>query len=468
MLHPRHSTFCILHSALCVLLLAGCMVGPDYKRPSDTAADSSATFLPGTLPPSSATNETTAWWAAFDDPILLGLLGTARTNNLTVRQAVQRLRQSRASLAASKAELWPEVGFSAGVTKSKTYKPDDSATRVSAGFDASWEIDLFGGIRRGVEAARAELAVAELTVVDARISLYAELAGEYVNLRLLQTQYGIAVTNLAVQRSFCDIAKAKFDAGMAAERDKIASEAQWRSLEARLPSLRVSISAAIRRIELLAGTAPGAFDDLLSPAAPIPVAPALPSAVPSDLLRRRPDVRRAEAAYAAALARVGVAIANYYPSVSIGAGASLSSDSLSDWSDAMKTLSVGPSARWSILAFGRNKARADQAKAAAEESALGYREAVLGAVHEVENGWKALQEERLRAAPLAASAALQQRNLDLSEDLYRKDLGEYQEVLSSQQALLSARESSAAQLANCTLDAIALFKALGGGWDGEM
>ena len=457
-----HCALCIVHSALASALcaLTGCLVGPDFERPE---TDLPASFLPGTL--AGATTNTppdAVWWRSFDDPVLATLVGAGTEGNLGLQQAVARVRASRASLAASKAAFWPNIGLSAGLTKGKTWNPDDSSTRASAGFDASWEIDLFGGLRRSAEASRAELASTEYALEDARLSLAAEIAGEYVNLRQLQAEYAITLSNLAVQTNFHAIAEAKFNAGMANERDRIASEAQWRSLEASLPESRAAIESSIRRLEALLGLNPGLLDDSLSQPLPVPAAPALPAAAPADLLRRRPDVRVSESRYAAAVARIGVAVASRYPSVSIGAGASISSDSLSDWSEALKSVSVGPSVKWSILDFGRGRAKVEQARAAAEEAALQYREVVLGAIHEVETDWMKLREEQARYEPLVKADELQARALALSEDMYAKDLGEYQEVLSAQQALLSARRALVRQKANCTLHAIALYKALGG------
>ena len=458
----RHSAFCILHSALVVALCAttGCLVGPDFERPE---TDLPASYLPGTLA-GAATNLSAdaSWWRSFDDPVLATLVEAGLDANLGVQQAVQRVRASRAALASSKAAFWPNIGLSAGVTKGKSWNPDDSTTRASAGFDASWEIDLFGGLRRGAEAARADLAATEYALSDARLSLAAEIAGEYVTLRRLQAEYEIALANLAIQTNFHAIAEAKFNAGMADERDRIASEAQWRALEASLPESRAAIQQSIRRIEALLGLNPGLLDESLAQPLPVPAAPSLPASAPADLLRRRPDVRQAESRYAAALARVGVAVANRYPSISLGAGASVSSDSLSDWGEAVKSVSFGPSVKWSILDFGRGKAKVEQARATAEEAALQYRETVLSAVHEVETDWMKLREERARYKPLVKADELQARALGLSEDMYAKDLGEYQEVLSSQQALLSARRALVQQKANCTLHAIALYKALGG------
>lgn len=447
-------------AALAVLALFsfGCAVGPDFKTPE---AGAPGAFLAGGAPEAPvATN----WFAGFNDALLDALLETARTNNLGVKQAMQRVRASRAALAGSKAEFWPQAGFSAGASKSKSFDPDETSERASLGFDASWELDLFGKIRRGVEASKAELAATEISLEDALLSLDAEVAAEYVNLRLLQRQYQIATNNLALQKDFYAIAKSKFDAGLTSERDCLSSEAQLHSTEASLPEAQAAIAACMRRIETLLALNPGALDAVLSATAPVPNAPEVALTVPSALLRRRPDIRKSEKSYAAALARIGVAKASYYPSVSIGAGASLSSSSFSDWGDAMKTLNFGPSVNWNILSFGRTKARVEQARAAADEAALAYRETVLRAVHEVETTATNLGKDIARAEPLAKSEAAQRKALDLSRQMYEQDLGEYQEVISAQQAYLSASRTLAESAANISLSKISLYKALGGGY----
>ncbi len=434
----------------------GCAVGPDYARPEIALPDS---FLAGGSAESAVGP---SWFDGFDDAILSGLLERARTNNLGVLQVAVRIGASRAALAGSKAEYWPRVGFSASASKGKTFDPDATTERASVGFDASWEPDFFGKVRRSVEAAEAELAAAELSLSNALLSLDAEVAAEYVNLRLLQTQYAIAATNLVLQREFHAISKAKFDAGMASERDSLSSEAQVLSTEASLPDAAGAVVACIRRLEILLALNPGSLDPLLTPPAPIPAAPDVALTVPSDLLRQRPDVRKSEKAYAASLARIGVAKANYYPSVSIGASASLSNDSFDRWGDAMKSVGVGPSVSWTLLSFGRTRAKVRQAEAAAEEAALAYRETVLRAVHEVETDAIDLDKALASIGPLRSALAAQTKVLDLSRKMYERDLGEYLDVVSAQQSKLSAERLAAQAEAQIALAKIALHKALGG------
>ncbi|MBR0057609.1 MAG: efflux transporter outer membrane subunit, partial [Kiritimatiellae bacterium] len=346
------------------LLLAGCAVGPDYAPPDPGA-------LPGALPGGDGGGEVRAVFGpegtgTAEAQAITALWEIAATNNLDILQAVKRIEASRAALAGSRAEYWPSVGFSAGTSKAKNFNPSSSSERSTLGFDASWELDLFGKVRRSVEAAGAELEASEYSLADALASLRAEIAGECVNLALQRRLLEITGKNLDLQRDFEKIAREKFEAGLAPELDWLSAQSQLFATEASLPSLAASATGCVRRIELLCGLTPGTLDnepELLSfPPLPEWGGFGVPATVPSELLRRRPDVRRAERAYAAALARVGVSQASYYPSLTIGAGFSLASDSFARWGDAVRSISFGPSVSWSILSFGRTKARVAQAR----------------------------------------------------------------------------------------------------------
>ena len=451
-------------AALAAIALAGCAVGPDYTAPDPGHVPES---LPTIVPPSSAaggnaaSGDSASWYDGFNDSTLSSLLDIASTNSLDILQTLKRIEASRASLAGARAEFWPNVGFSASTSKGKSYNPDSDTERSSARFDASWEIDIFGKVSRSVEAARAELEAAEFGLDDAMVSLRAEIAAEYVNLRLRQNLLAIIRDNLGIQREFEEIAKSKFDAGFAPELDWLSAESQLRATEASLPAAEAETRECIRRIELLCSLAPGELDAMLAPEAPLPLPPATPAAIPSDLLRQRPDVRRAERNYAAALARIGVAKANYFPSVSIGAGFALATDSFASWGDAVRSMDFGPSLSWSILSFGRNRAKVANAKATAEEAALAYRSAVLSAFHEVENGAISLDSDLKRENPLAAAVEAQRKADALALAMYREDLGEYRDVLTARQSLLSQERSLAELRANLALSEIALCKALG-------
>lgn len=473
---PRHETLLkqlmaqcrgALAAAAVCLALAGCAVGPDYSEPDPGA-------MPGALPSAIPAGEGAAasgadagasWYDGFNDPGLTALLSLAETNSIDVLVALRRIEASRAALSAARAEFWPNVGFSAGTSKGKSWNPDGDSEKSSARFDASWEIDLFGRLRRSAEAARAELQAAEFTFEDAMVSLFAEIAAEYVNLLHQDELLAISEENIGIASNFHEIAKAKFDAGTVPELDWLSAQSQLSSAKAALASQEAARTACLRRIELLCSLPPGGAGQITGRAgagAPkIPEAPPLQPAIPSDLLRNRPDVRRAERAYAAALARVGVAKANYFPTVSIGAGFSLSSSEFADWGDAVRSLDFGPSLNWSIFSFGRTRAKVAQARAAAEVAALEYRAAALGAFHEVENAAIELDRDIVREGHMREALEAQRRACDLSLQMYREDLGEYKDVLSAQQALNSARREVSDLGANIILKKIALQKALG-------
>ena len=470
-MNSRLTATLLTATLLTALLLAGCAVGPDYTPPSDggipEAFVSRRDMTSGKedfyilVSCGRGAEPDEIGFFALGDKRLATLQAIAATNNLSIMQAVLRIEASRAALAGSRAEFWPSVGFSAGTSKAKNYNPDGSSERSSLGFDASWEIDLFGKVRRSVEAAKAEFEATEYSLDDAMLSLRAEIAAEYVNLCLQRQLLALARCNLEAQQELADIAKSKFDAGLTTELDWLSAKAQLHSAEATIPATEANATGCIRRIEMLCGLEPGALGEMEAEAT-IPDIPAAsePPVIDSALLRQRPDVLRAERAYTAALARIGVAKANYYPSVSIGAGLSLSTDSFASWSDAMRSISFGPSLNWSILSFGRTKARVAQARANAEEAALAYREVVLKAFHEVEDAAIALARDNAREAPIVAAYEAQKGADALALKLYREDLGEYRDVLTARQSLIAQERTLAELRANLILSRIAIDKAL--------
>ena len=456
-------------AALCLLLavglsgLGGCTLGPDFKRAD---ADVPENFLPGTLAGTGAPLRP-SWWEDFHDPLLTALVLEAQEGSLSVRQAVQRVAQSRAARMEARAEFLPDATGTGELARSRNYAPDGTATKLDASVQLALAVDVFGGLRRSLEAAGADLEAAGISLADARASLAVEVANGYVDLRLAQEKLRIALENVAVQRDTVRVIQARADAGTVAMLDLHAARAQMETTQASVPSAEAEVVAAIRGLEALAGRNPGMFDARLSPAGPIPELRSLPSAVPSDLLRRRPDVRKAEAEHHAATARIGVAQAALFPSFSlVGSGAVTSSDFVS-WSDAMKSLGVGPMASWNIFSFGRNKAMVDQARAAAAEAALVYRETVLEALHDVETSWSAYEKESRREDGLRAARDHQRQALRLSRDLYAGGKGDYLDVLTAQASSLSAETEYASHRAAMAKDALSLVRALGGGWTGE-
>ncbi|MBR4612349.1 MAG: efflux transporter outer membrane subunit [Kiritimatiellae bacterium] len=478
----HHSPFSILHFPFAAaLLLAGCAVGPDYTPPSDggipEAFVSRRDWTSGKedfyilVSCGRGAEPDEIGFFALGDKRLATLQAIAATNNLTVLQAAQRIEASRAALAGSRAEFWPNVGFSAGTSKAKNYNPDGSSERSSLGFDASWEIDLFGKVRRSVEAAQAEFEATEYSLDDAMLSLRAEIAAEYVNFCLRHQLWKIAMENFSHQEEFLKIAEEKFEAGMGAEFDYQTAQAQRYSAMASVDSAQSDMEACVRRLERLCSLPPCAMSqfsgltELKMPALPDVPMPEFEDyqrflTVQSDVMRNRPDIRRTEREYAAALACVGVSKANYFPSVSIGVGISVASDAFASWEDAMRSISFGPSLNWSLLSFGRTKAKMAQARAKAEEAALAYREAVLAAYHEIEDSIVVENHHSARENLLKAALERQRKAEEMARKSYEEGLGEYRDLLSASQTRLSTERSLAEARANRILERIALAKAL--------
>ena len=449
------------------LALSGCMLGPDYERP-DAAADLPDAFRTGGASAAAegaeaaAPADEAAWWDAWGDPLLARLLEEGCATNLTVREAAARLRQSRAELDSARAALWPTLGISGSGSKSKTYDPDASAETYRAGADAGWEIDLYGKNRRSAEAAAAELEGTELALEDALLSLRAEIASDYVALRLAQEALDIAHSNLAAEVQSAEIARAKGESGFTSGSDVAAAEASIATTRAVLPAREAAVSAAARAIERLLARPPFALEEELAAPAPIPAAPAPPEVAPAELLARRPDVRRAAASLHAATARVGAARAARFPQINLVAGASVSADSLSGWSDGMKSLSFGPSVSLPLFRGGALRAAEKRARAAADEALLSYHDTVLAAVHEAQDGWTRLAAERLRTEHLEAAVRHDEDALEAARALYRAGKGDFTAVIVRQTALLSARMSLAQHRADLATLSLSLCKALGG------
>ena len=444
--------------------LSGCTVGPDFKRADPSLP---ASFLPDTLP-DSGEELRPDWWKNFHDPLLSALVEEAQGGSLSVQQAVQRVAKSRAAAGEAKAEFLPDGSASGTLLRAKSYRPEGTATTLDASTELALAIDVFGGLRRSLEAAQADLEATGISLADARATLAVEVVTYYVNLRLAQENLRIARENTAVQQDTVRIARNRADAGTVSALDLYSAQAQLESTRASIPTAEADIASAMRSLEALAGKNPGAFTARLQTGGMIPRFGTLPSAVPSDLLRRRPDVRKAEAEHHAATARIGVAEADFFPSFSLTGSAVFTSSALTSWSDVMRTFGIGPGVSWNVLSFGRNRAKVEQAAASAAESALAYRETVLNALHDVETSWSALTKEQARDVPLTRALDYQRKALELSRSLYEVGKSDYLDVLTAQSSFLSAQKEVAAHSAGVALDTVGLVRALGGGWEGTV
>jgi NodT family efflux transporter outer membrane factor (OMF) lipoprotein len=465
------------------LALAGCKVGPDYHPPS-TAADGNfgpapekASAQPYALTP--ASTETAEWWSTLNDPVLNSLIEQAVSANHDVRLAAARVREARARRAVVGAGQYPELDVNAAESRnrfSKTAAPY-SAFNVpgfpwgfdlyQAGFDASWELDLFGAVRRSVEAADAGLQAGIEDQRSVLVSVLAEVARNYVELRGYQQQLAISDRDLQTQRETLELILDRTRKGTATQLDVSRAAAQVSTTEAQLPFLRNLQWQAMHRLAVLIGQQPGALVETLSEVKPVPTPPAeTPIGVPAELLRRRPDIRRAERVLAAATARVGMATADLYPRFSLTGSFSLQSSNFSDvgrWDS--RTFGFGPAVLWPILDAGRLRALVRASDAQQEQALILYEQTILQSLEEVHDAIAAFVTEQDRRKALQEAVRQDQDSTDLSQDLYRKGLTDFTTVLDSQQKLCQAQEALVQSETTVTTSLIALYKALGGGWE---
>ncbi len=464
-----------LLACLCLApLTAGCLVGPNYQPPqTEMPRQWSARQAKAAAAPSD--RELARWWAIFHDPVLASLEARALKSNLDLKQALARLRQARASRGIAAGGLGPTLDASGSYQRSRSSSAGSRYSSSSdgyvgdlyqAGFDAGWELDIFGGLRRGLEAADADLLAALEASRQVRVSLAAEVALNYLNLRTMQQRSAIARANLKAQRHTAQLTRQRFRAGFVSGLDAANAEAQAATTAAQIPLLEASARQSIHALSLLLGLQPAALLSELAPTGPIPPAPpSVPAGLPSDLLRRRPDIRQAEAKLHAATARIGVATADLFPRLTLtGAAGYQSSDFQSWFGSAGRFWSIGPSISWSIFQSGKIKANIELQKARAEEALLAYRQTVLGSLREVEDALVATSSEREHRKELAAAVAANRRAVELSTRLYADGQTDFLNVLQAQGSLYASEDALVRSNGTVCTNLIALYKALGGGW----
>ncbi|HEY8554335.1 MAG TPA: efflux transporter outer membrane subunit [Burkholderiales bacterium] len=456
--------------ALAMSLLAGCVtVGPDYVEPElDVPARWNRT-----VPRAPATDDAALarWWTLFDDPVLSDLVARAAAGSTTVREAAARVREARARRAIAGADRFPTLSAGASAVQIRSGdRPGGAGDLYSLDFDASWELDVFGGRRRALEAAEASLEAAEEDLRDVLVTLVSEVALNYTEVRAFQTRLAIAEANLAAQTETYEIVRWRLEAGLTTELDLEQARFSLEQTRAQIPQLRSALEQAKNRLAVLIGENPGALASLLAEPRPVPLAPLEVSlGVPADTLRRRPDVRRAERLLAAQTARVGVAEAARYPSFSLLGSIGLEALALSNFfGNAARTTQLAASGRWTLFDFGRLRQNVEIENALQEQALIRYEAAVRTALNDVENALIAYAEEQERLAALQAAADAAQRAFDLASQQYAAGLIDFQALLESQRALLSLQDQQAVSRAEATSNLIRLYKALGGGWTPEL
>ena len=454
-----------------LILCSGCLtVGPDYKVPEKELPEGwKAKAESGLNAASSSPDLLSSWWTVFNDPVLNGLIEKARINNLDLRQAEARIRQARAQKGAARADLFPSL--SAGASASRTHTREDegeSKTQdlFSNALDASWELDLFGKKRRSLEASEASLQASEEDCNDILVTLFADVALNYVEMRSLEQRIILSEESLKTQAETCDIARWRHEAGLTTQLDTDQAVLSLEQTRAEIPALQTSLAQTRNRIAILLGQAPGALDKELNGKQTIPYASEnIAVGVPADVLRQRPDVRRAERRLAAQTAKIGVAKAELYPDFSLAGSIGLESLKLGDlYSGGTESARAAANAAWSLFDFGRIRKNIE-VQTALQEEALGFYEAaILTALEDVENALASYGNEQIRQRSLKISVRAAESAFTLARDQYSSGLVDFQSVLETQRSLISARSQLVVSNANMAGNVIRLYKALGGGW----
>lgn len=458
---------------LMTIVVGGCKLGPEYRRPDPPVPVESGRMA--------SEEQLGRWWRNFNDPVLSEIIETGLTNSPTVQLAYQRVRQSRAQLKQGQSGLFPTLtgassynyGRKFGETGGIGYSATGSGIAgewggtFAGGFDAAWELDAFGGVRREIEAREAEFEGMNYLMRDAEVSLAAEIATGYFNVRMIQNVLGVTRSNLVTQTQSAEITRKRYRAKFVSGLDLANAEAQVSSTTAQLPVLESELADAVLRLEFLMGEVPGARREKLLGTETLPVLPEIvPELLSNELLRRRADVRHAETALQAATARIGVAKADLWPKFSLIGSVGVSSPDVVAWDNWTESFRVGPSMKWNFFNAGRVRAQIEEREILAEQAVSTYRQTVLSAYSEAASALQGFRQETDRRAALSASVESNRKAARIAHELYKAGFSDYTEVLIAQRSLLIAQDLFARHEALLGQKLIALYKALGGGWCG--
>jgi NodT family efflux transporter outer membrane factor (OMF) lipoprotein len=482
---------------LAVVSLGGCTVGPDFGAPS---AWSPASWFGGPAPAVSrpaAEPIAPSWWSAFDDPQLTALENRVAAANFDVRTASLRLEESRAQRRIAGAAAWPQINGDAAYERQRPSAkgvfsllsggaPGGGATSATTGvpasgfsvrpfdlfqygFDASWELDLWGRVRRSVEAADATVEQSAELRRSTLVSMLAEVAGSYIQLRGTQTQLRISRENLETAQQGLVLTRQRATGGLTSELDVENAAAQVATTAAGIPQLEQQQAELINRLGFLLGEPPRALAGELATPRPVPpVPPRVPIGLPSELARRRPDIRAAEAQLRAQTAEIGVAEASFYPSISLNGSFDLQALRVADLGSwAARTYTIGPSLTLPIFEGGRLRGNLALTKAEQQEAAIAYQRTVLAAWQEVDDALTAYDQEQRRLVELTQAVERNRRALALARDQYSRGFVAFLEVLTAEQRLLASAQQAAASTTAISGNLVSLYRALGGGWETE-
>jgi outer membrane protein, multidrug efflux system len=454
-----------------LLLLGGCAVGPDYKAPEPMVAGQWAEPLEAGLKAQPAS--LAQWWSTLNDPQLDTLIARAIEGNLDLKVATARLAEARAARGVAAAELFPTVDAAGGYSRTRDSAGGNRGFAAGENdlfnvrLDAAWEIDVWGRIRRGVESADADIGSAEEGRRDVLVTLLAEVARNYIELRSFQERVAIAVANTKTQAESLELTRSRFAAGLTSELDVARAESNLRTTESEVPTLRAGEKQAAHRLATLVGKPPGALLEELAAVKPVPaVGGEVPIGLPSELLRRRPDIRKAERDLQSATALIGVATADLFPRFSLTGSFGFENSQVGGMFDSPNRFwSFGPAVKWPVFEAGRIRANIKVQEARTDAALATYERTVLLALEEAENAIVNYARERDRRESLRQAVAATVRSVELSQTLYKAELTDFLSVLDAQRQLFQLQDQLASSDATVSANLVLLYKALGGGWD---
>lgn len=461
-------------------LIAGCAVGPDYQRPDAPLSSGYRGQAAVEQRPGAPQASLVAWWEGFGDPQLADFVSKALAQNLELAQAAARVTQARAGLGAANAALLPSGNISGQAARSyqsietplgqvlnSTPGYDRYGSSYELNLDASWEVDVFGGLRRRREAAMAEYQATEAGVAATRLAIAAQTADIYITVRGLQARLDIANRQVKTQQQLLEKVQLLHGKGLAASYEVRQTEGALSQVQATVPALQIGLDAAMNALDVILGTPPGTHRTQLASQGTIPLAPRLnDTGTPADLLRRRPDLIMAERRLAASNARIGEATAEYYPKFSLsallGSATAISGGNLFTGGASQSGGVLG--LRWRLFDFGRINAQIDQAKGQEAEALAAYRQSVLRATEDVENAFSALVNREAQATTLTAGEDALTQARQSSFTAYEKGTASLIDVLHADETLLRSSDARAQARTESARAAVAAFRALGGGW----
>ena len=454
---------------LSMILIPACaMVGPDYEGAPEVDLPESWNHKLGEQFVAGEIN-LASWWANLDDPTLDELIKEASKDNLDIRIALSRVEEARANYGIVDSLRFPEIDAEGGVTRAKTsesasYSPAITDTYSTIGLDLGWEIDVFGFVRRSIEAADAEIDASIEHYRDVMVVLYAEIAKTYITARTDQARLIFAEQNVQNQKETLGIVEARYSAELVSEIDVFQSRQNLAASEAAIPLLKAARERSINRLAVLLGKRPGYLEGMLADPQPIPEPPEqITLALPTEILRQRPDIRKAERELAAQTARIGISVAEMYPRFSLGGTIGVSK--ASDNSGSTEYYSFGPTFTWELFNAGRNKAEVKVQDERLEQARASYENIVLQALEEVENALIAYNEEKIRVFKIKESVDASRNVNEITRSRYSAGLIDFQEVLDAQRVMFDQEDDFARSQGNLVKFLVDIYEAMGGGWD---